>query len=415
MTLFCIIAILLSAGNPVRMLKEDPDRAGVNTHAYEFRELKETPAPKGYKPFYLSHYGRHGSRTDWGPEHYVYVIERLEKADSAGILNACGDSLLNEARIVLSVHDGMNGHLTRLGEEEHREIARRIYRRYPGIFKKGPGTIRVESSIIPRCLVSMANFTGELTRLQPELQFTIDSGEKQYSYINNDCSKAHRKASGRLLDSLVKSSSNDTVQIFKTLFTDPGAARKIIGDPDKFQKYIWYTARVARASGIKENVYRYLPEDVIVRWWDYFNRELYIRHGNSVEFGDLRMPLTVPLVKDIISKAEEAVSRGEIAADLKFGHDYPILALTGFFGLDGVGDRVSFNEIPQTWNDPMNIPFASNLQMVFYRNKSGDILVKFVYNDRERSVSGLEPASWPYYRWEDVKKYCESKIASYLP
>lgn len=409
MTLFCIIAIILSAGNPVKMLREDPDRAGVNTHAYEFRDLKETPAPKGYRPFYLSHYGRHGSRSDWHPEHYTYVIGILERADSAGILNSNGDSLLNEARKVLEVHDGMNGHLTRLGEAEHREIARRIYSRYPSIFRKGPGNIRVESSTVPRCLVSMACFTGELTRLQPDLNFTIDSGDKQFAYISNDCSKEHKKASKKLLDSLIAATSSDTVKIFSTLFTDAEAARKIAGGPDKFQKYIWYTARVGRASGIEENIYRYLPEDVILRWWDYFNRELYIRHGNSVEFGDERMQLTIPLVQDIIEKADDAISGGTISADLKFGHDYPLLALVGYLGLDGVGDRISFNDIPEKWNDPMNIPFASNLLIVFYRNNSGDILAKFIYNDRERTMRDLTPLSGPYYRWEDIVRYCKSK------
>ena len=49
---------------PQEMLREDPNRAGVNTHIYEFIDEVYTPAPKGYKPVYLSHYGRHGSRCD---------------------------------------------------------------------------------------------------------------------------------------------------------------------------------------------------------------------------------------------------------------------------------------------------------------------------------------------------------------
>ena len=44
-------------------LREFPQRAGFNTHSYEFLPIKDTPAPGGFKPFYISHYGRHGSRS----------------------------------------------------------------------------------------------------------------------------------------------------------------------------------------------------------------------------------------------------------------------------------------------------------------------------------------------------------------
>ena len=61
---------LLAAAQPdtpvVRFLRENPARAAFNTHSYEFLTTRDTPAPAGYKPFYISHYGRHGSRSDWG-------------------------------------------------------------------------------------------------------------------------------------------------------------------------------------------------------------------------------------------------------------------------------------------------------------------------------------------------------------
>ena len=49
----------------VKFLQEFPQRAGFNTHSYEFIDVVDTPAPMGYEPFYISHYGRHGSRSDW--------------------------------------------------------------------------------------------------------------------------------------------------------------------------------------------------------------------------------------------------------------------------------------------------------------------------------------------------------------
>ena len=98
--MFSLLIFALLQLQPMQMLREDPDRAGVNTHSYEFREMQATPAPKGYKPVYISHYGRHGSRTNWHISNYNYVIDILEKADSAGILTPEGEELLQEARVV---------------------------------------------------------------------------------------------------------------------------------------------------------------------------------------------------------------------------------------------------------------------------------------------------------------------------
>ena len=54
----------------VRLLKEDMTRAGVNTNSYEVPEIKDSKVPKGYKPFYISHYGRHGARYAWQSDIY---------------------------------------------------------------------------------------------------------------------------------------------------------------------------------------------------------------------------------------------------------------------------------------------------------------------------------------------------------
>ena len=46
---------------------------GVNAHPYTYSSEKDAPAPRGYKAFYISHYGRHGSRSDLGSQYYPYL------------------------------------------------------------------------------------------------------------------------------------------------------------------------------------------------------------------------------------------------------------------------------------------------------------------------------------------------------
>ena len=109
---------------------------GVNTHCYEFHPETDTPAPAGYKPVYLSHYGRHGSRTGMNvKDHYERLLGTLEKAMSKKLLTPEGDSLMTEVRQVIAVHDGMEGRLTRVGEAEEHELGSRIYKRYKPVFR----------------------------------------------------------------------------------------------------------------------------------------------------------------------------------------------------------------------------------------------------------------------------------------
>ena len=63
----CLVGLAVACG-PREPVVEAPDgiednlcRFGVNTNPYEYFNVAETPVPDGYKPFYISHYGRHGA------------------------------------------------------------------------------------------------------------------------------------------------------------------------------------------------------------------------------------------------------------------------------------------------------------------------------------------------------------------
>ena len=412
------LGICLSASaqldyNPefMKLLQEDHTRAGINTNSYEFEPLSDTKAPKGYKPFYISHYGRHGSRSDWGGPVYEGLVKSLEAAKAEGILTSDGESLLEEARMVSLKHDGMNGRLTPRGVHEHAQLAERMYNRYRRVFRKGSHKIRSVSSTVQRCIISMNGFTNRLSALDPKLDISLDTGEKMMEYINNSCPADVQRETGKLLDSLRTSYVPDTLYTLNMLFTDPKRGAELCGGASALQWSIFSTARVADPFEIDRDVFRYLPDDAIYHIWEYFNMDLYLRQCNSVEFGLRRTPESEPLVQDIVTKADEAIATGEYAADLRFGHDFPILSLAGYLGLEGVGDRLTFEEARKGWFGPANVPFAANLQMIFYRNrKGGDILVKFLYDEKETKIRGLDSYSGPYYRWEDVK----ANIKGYL-
>ena len=401
----------------VKFLKEFPQRAGFNTHSYEFLPVKDTRAPKGYKAFYIEHYGRHGSRSEWGGATYAMVRDALQSAKDAGVeLTPAGDSLLREAAYIFDHYDGMDGRLTPRGVREHQQLATRMYNRFPEVFKKGSKKIRAVSSTTPRVIVSMNGFTAQLRAIQPDLDIDLDTGEKFMAYISraeNDTiiartNKAMAERSGGMRRSLP-----DSVTVFKNLFKNPEEGKRFVRNTFFFQYSIYATARVAEAFDINDNLFRYLPFDVMYQLHESTFLNAYLNQCNSELNGHLRMPRAKELVDVLIAQADKVVSgESDRAADLTFGHDWPFLGLCSYLGLEGIGDRLSIDEAAAHWMASWNCPFAANLQMIFYKGKktSDPVLVKFLVNERETPLKFVEPYQGPYYRWEDVKAFCATRL-----
>ena len=95
---------------------------------------EDTAAPKGYRPFYISHYGRHGSRYHFLPYFFGTLEANLHHADSLDNLTPDGSLLLRQVDSILVEHDEMLGNLTARGQREHKLIAERMSDRFPAVF-----------------------------------------------------------------------------------------------------------------------------------------------------------------------------------------------------------------------------------------------------------------------------------------
>ena len=322
----------------VQALQEDRTRAGNNLNSYEFFPIKDTKAPAGYKPFYVSHYGRHGSRSDWGGNAFLGVIAVMEQGQAKGILTPDGEMLLEGARKVLAGWDGMDGRLSQRGVREHAAIAKRLYNRYPQVFK-GQKDVRAFASTVQRCIISMNSFTNSLIRQNPKLEIRLDTGEKFMEYLDNE--KGWQQKTGKAMRKsfeYMRDIPDDSLGVLSKVFTDPVAAREIVKSARHFTDDVFNTARVAEDFDIEEDIYSVLPFDAVYRRWAQNNMFLYLGHCNSVDSGAERVPMAESLVADIVTKADEAIAGGKYCADLRFGHDYPLMALVSYLGIEGVGD-----------------------------------------------------------------------------
>ena len=385
-------------------IREFPQRASFNIHSYEFHPLKDTPAPKGFKPFYISHYGRHGSRSHSSDKPYVLLKDCLEAAAREGIITPSGDSLLACAKQMIQLHDGMDGRLTPRGAREHELLSRRMFQRYPEVFRHGE--VHAISSDVTRCLVSMSAFTSSLKSCKNDLTITWDCGAKFQRLVAGNSSKEIRKKSLDIVHGPLTDITIDTLAVFARFFKDPVRGKEIAGKSKPFISAIFTLAQFAEAYDIEENRYKFLPWEVVETYYARHALNFYLAFCNSVPFGDESLSGTKPLVNDIISKADEAIAGAPVAADLRFGHDVAFLLLCSYLGLENYGyPRLTAVEAYRNWNGVKLCPFATNLQMVFYRNRKGAVLVKFLANEEETRIPELKAYSGPYYIWDDVKSY----------
>ena len=389
----------------------DRTRSAGLYHRYEFNDVQDTQPPPGYRPFYIAHYGRHGSRYQIDESHQRSFAV-LEAADKINALHTPGKELLRRVRPLVDAHKGMFGALSKLGAQEQAQLARRMYRRFPSVFA-GKSRIRCQASVKHRCLSSMANFACALKGEVPQLDFEFMTGDRYMEVVarraqdnqSNDQDERKKRFDELKADLLKKYVA--TERIMNLLFRDSPIALKIVGNPSLFVAELFELASAFQPlerelGGL--DVYEFFTRDEILSLARFWDCRYYLGMGNSAEFGDWMIALAERLAKDIATRADEAARRGGICADLRFGHDSALFPLVGFLGVEGAGERVPAAESwkrCQMWRD---MPMAANIQLVFYRNDSGECLVKVLYNERETHLQGLTPVSGTYYRWNDLRK-----------
>ena len=111
----------------------------------------------------------------------------------------------------------------------------------------------------------------------------------------------------------------------------------------------------------------------------------------------------LPIVRDIIAKADERIALGKKGADLRFGHDYTFLPLLMCLDVNGYGHSAESGDDIPVWCRLQDVPMGANLHLVFYRPKrSGPILFKVLLNGQEAHLP-IPTDKWPYYEWDAFK------------
>lgn len=408
--LFLIVLLLFSfllvRGQRADVREEiyaNPLRSYGNDFPYPAETYRQTPSPKGYKPFYISHYGRHGSRYYWESSLYKRIDSLLTEAHTQGILTEAGETFYRQFSSIMPELTVKVTELTPLGYDQHVRIAKTMYDSFPEVFKKG-GHVEAFSSLEDRCIVSMAAFCQSLAGLNGKLDiFQRASRETLHAVVPDSqdnprrwtCTPESFPVSGEPTISATSAASEmPFVKLFfKEATLDEREAMSIQSTLSTF-----YTSlpNIGHEGMMGEP---YSPDEIFGRWE--------LSNADSYRYYWSKRYLAVPIVEDILDRAEAVISgRSTEIADLRFGHDSYLGPLNILLGLDGSltvpADPDDFKYVYQNYNTCM----AGNIQLIFYKSrKPGDeILVKALLCGREVTLP-LPGDRHPYYRWSDFREF----------
>lgn len=395
-----IVFIVLSAFLPSLLAAED---MGGSYAPYPAGACHATAAPGGFKVFYVSHYGRHGSRYLLGEQEFA-AVDILQAHKDA--LSPEGSALLKDLQQIQSVHDGMLGMLSRKGCAQQQGIGQNMARRLKGAFRSKDREIRCISSPAPRCIQSMSACVLGLREGGAKGIIQMDAGYKYYAVISPrmDDSQWRNVAAG-IRDSILLA---DVISSLEARFFLPGQGPDTATQTALSVSLYWMGAAVAGLDGEVPDLFgRNIPPEMLDGMRRAENAFDYCLFCETSSRGNIRMEKTAkPVLRDILDKADEAIRDGGVIADLRFGHDSGLLPLMQLTGIGPFAiQRAPEKAFDEGWHNDEMIPMAANLQLVFCRNARGKVLVKFLYNEQETTLPAIQEFNGPWYDWEKVREY----------
>ncbi len=386
-------------------LKIMPEKSGSTYYAYNYLQWPTTPTPKGYKPFYISHYGRHGSR--WIPteDRYTAVINLFEKEN----LTTLGSSVRDRLRKVYADAKGNAGMLTRIGEEQHADIAQRMYDMYPEVFMNN-NKIYAYSSIVPRCIKSMNSFTHSLLSKNERLRITTNSDKKNMSFIAYDTPQMEqlnaKTAIWRIDFEKFERNHIKPSRLIESLFVNPSN----IDNPTELMMGLYWIASNMQDTTTGLTFYDIFTNEELYNIWQSVNYRMYVCNGASPLNGGVPAKSASTLLENIIHSADRAIKNGKESATLRFGHDTNLMRLLTLIGFkDFTAEEVNSDNFCNIWQDYRLAPMAANLQIIFYKNSENKILTKFLHNEKEMSLP-INSDVAPYYDWDSVHTYLITQL-----
>ena len=402
------------------IIRKKPAYASCNYDTYpENVPNRLTPPPPGRKPFYISHYGRHGSRYINRRTGYEIPYKMMVQASAVDELTATGKRVLSEMNRILEDSEDRWGDLTKLGRTQHRQIARRMIRRFPEVFADSV-CVSARSTVVSRCIMSMEAAMMELVQHNPTLNIKMDASQSTQWYMNHQDPVLRRKKLTPEAQKAYDAYTADLLgnsRLMELLFKNPDIVKELV-DETFFNYYLMKMGLFQLNTPLSNDKYLsdlFTTED-FYRMWQIDNVLWYLDYGFCPLNGGDYPYSQRHLLRQMIADADSCIRLERPGAQLRFGHDtvlLPLVCLLGINGFDLRTTNLSAIEEHGWWCSSV-FPMGANLQFVFYRRgpRDRDVLFKVLLNEQEATLP-VHTDCAPYYHWRDFRRYFLQKLNRY--
>ena len=403
----------------IDIIRQKPAYASCNYDTYPDSIPENlTPAPMGKRPFYISHYGRHGSRYINKRSGYEIPYKMMVHANGVNELTATGKQVFSEMNLILEDSEDRWGDLTPLGMSQQQHIVRRMISRFPEVFADS-ACVAARSTIVPRCIMSMEAAMMELAQLNPQLHITMDASKSTQWYMNHQDPLLRSKLipeAQKVYDKYTASRLGNS-RLMEMLFKNPDIVKELV-DESFFNYYLMKMGLFQLNTHRYQDTYLtdlFTTED-LYRMWQIDNALWYMQYGFCPLNGGDYPYSQRHLLRRIIAEADSCISLEKPGAQLRFGHETVLLPLVCLIGINGYDlQTTDLEELEEKgWWCSSVFPMGSNVQFIFYRRNPSDkdVLFKVLLNEQEARLP-IRSDCAPYYHWADFRRYCLKKLDRY--
>ncbi|MEG0517189.1 MAG: hypothetical protein RR523_16230 [Cetobacterium sp.] len=393
---------------------------------YNVKEISTAPVPNGYKPFFINHLGRHGSRHLSSPKYDVSLYELLSIAEKEGAITPEGLELKNSIAQLMEIEKGNYGLLTDVGVKEQKDIAKRFYENNKEIFGKD---IFASSTYVERAQQSRDAFLEELGQYTPNINFKVSTNNKKdillrFFDLSPEYEEFSENGSWKKELNTYSKSKNFNNEVLNQLFSKDfikrletgefklkdSKGKTVLKNPTDAVRNLYDLYIIQANIGKDLGFGKYFSEEQLKWYEEVDNLSDFYEKGPGKNGEDIATNIAFPLLENFIVTSDDAIKNQNTSANLRFAHaetTIPFITLLEINGYSAKEDNIE--KVYDKWLGRDISGMSTNIQWIFYKNNQNDILVKILHNEKDAELP-IATSMKPYYKWDDVKNFYTNKL-----
>ncbi len=380
--------------------------------------------PEGFQVVSLQHVARHGSRGLSSPDDDDLMAQLWAAARDDGALTPLGEHLGPVLDAMLRVHAEIGyGSISRLGEVEHEDMARRLIRRHRAFFETLAARgdrIDVYYSGRTRAAESAVAFVQGMIEEMPELAGRVEPAQASIEtlYFNEaEGQEAYREYSDqdpRRLAAVAAIEQDPRTramarlmlhQLFTSDFVqqlaDGARVFTAAADPDDRIEDELDAAEAlfglySIAAGLTEEadfgMGRFLHPEAAA-WFAYVDDAgSFYDRGPGFADEDVSFAGAGVLAADLLERVDQVVQGGRAhPVTLRFSHSQALVPLAAWLGIEGAHEAVAPDELftyeTNPWRAELVAPMGANILWEVVQDREGTTLLRMLHNEAQVAFS----------------------------